>query len=334
MRFDGFIGNRRIVDRLRSKLREERFPHALIFSGPDGVGKRTFARMLAKVLNCRETGPDDFCDSCSQRRKIEAGTHPDVLAVGLEEESSEIKIAQIREVLHSLWMRPVEGTNKIYIIDPAEAMNAAAANALLKGLEEPPENSYFMLLSSNPQSLLVTVRSRSQSYTFAPLTMEEMRQFGGEELALRWSRGSIGTLRTLDLGALQERRRQALRFLETAIGAKEEEFRELIAASGNLSRSKDEFESNTAMLASLLEDVLYLQENLKERIVNVDTVEELQRLSDSLSTDQLFRVVQFLRTIEVFVHNYGNRQLLTDVLATTSNANLGKFAHDIPVKSR
>jgi DNA polymerase III delta' subunit len=334
MRFDSFIGNPRVVERIRTKLREGRFPHALIFSGAEGVGKRTFALMLAKALNCRQGEADDFCDSCSQCRKIDSGTHPDVVMVGVEEEASEIKIAQIRDVLHVLELRPLEGVNKVFIIDPADAMNAASANALLKGLEEPPENSYFILLSSNPHSLMVTVRSRSQSYAFTPLTLDELRQFGGEELALRWARGSIGTLKTLDLTAVKERRSQSLRFLETAIGAKEEDFRDLMAASGNLARAKNDFDSNIGMLAVLLEDVLYLQQGLKERIVNVDIVRDLQLLAASLSTQQCIRIGEFLRTIEVHANNYGNRQMLVDVLGVTSNAALGKFANDITVKSR
>jgi DNA polymerase-3 subunit delta' len=334
MRFDAFIGNRPIVDRLRRKLREGRFPHALIFGGPEGVGKRSFALMLAKALNCRESDADDFCDSCSQCRKIDAGTHPDVVMVGLEEEASEIKIAQIRDLLHVLELRPLEGINKVFIIDPADAMNTAAANALLKGLEEPPDNSYFILLSSNPHSLMVTVRSRSQSYAFTPLTLDELRQFGGEELALRWSRGSIGTLKTLDLAALKERRHQALRFLETAINAKEADFRELIAASGNLARAKNDFDSNIGMLAVMLEDVLFVKEGLHDRIANIDMAQDLRLLAAALSTEQCIRVGEFLRTIEVHANNYGNRQMLVDVLGVTSNAALAQFANDFPIKSR
>jgi DNA polymerase-3 subunit delta' len=223
MRFDDFIGNRKVIDRLRMKLREGRFPHALIFTGPEGVGKRTCALMLAKALNCGQGGPDGFCDECTQCRKIDAGTHPDVMTLGLEEEASEIKIAQIRDLLQTLGLRPLEGANKVFIIDPAEAMNAASANALLKGLEEPPDNSYFILLSPNPQSLLITVRSRSQTYPFIPLSPTEMKAFSDDELALRWSRGSIGNLKTLDLAALRQRRQTALDFLETAARATDED---------------------------------------------------------------------------------------------------------------
>jgi DNA polymerase-3 subunit delta' len=334
MRFKDFIGNAKVVERLRNKLRQGRFPHALIFSGPEGVGKRTCALMLAKALNCLESGPDDFCDACNQCRKINTGVHPDVLMIGLEEDAAEIKIPQIRELLVTLGLRALEGSHKIFIIDPADAMNLSAANALLKGLEEPPEDSHFVLLSSSPQALPVTVRSRCQTYAFAPLTLEEMRGFGGEELALRWSRGSIGTLKTLDLPALRERRESALEFLETAVRARDDQLRDLISVSADLARSKNEFEPNMSMIAVVLEDLLYIREGLHKRIVNVDLESRLRKLAEEFSSTQFVRIAEFLRTIEVHLNNYGNRVMLTDVLALTSNAALAKIANDNIRKSR
>jgi len=334
VRFDEFIGNARVVDRLRHKLREGRFPHALILAGPDGVGKRTCALSLAKALNCPERGSDDFCDACNACRKIDAGIHPDVLMIGVEEDASDIKIAQIRSLLQTLGLRPLEGAHKVFIIDPADAMNDSAANALLKGLEEPPEDSHFMLLSSSPQSLLTTVRSRCQTYPFVPLTLGEMRKFGGEELALRWSRGSIGSLKSIDLPALRQRRDLALNFLETAIRAKEEQFRDLLAASGDLARSKNDFDSNMNTLSVLLEDLLYITEGLSQHIVNVDLEPRLKKLAESLTTDQLSRTAEFLRTIEVYLRTHVNRQMLTDALAVASNVGVSKIANDNPGKSR
>jgi DNA polymerase-3 subunit delta' len=334
MRFADFVGNTQQIERLRSKLREGRFPHALIFAGPEGVGKRTCALMFAKALNCQEAGPDDFCDKCVQCRKINAGVHADVLKIGLEEDASEIKIAQVRDLLQLLELRPLEGTHKVFIIEPADAMNPSAANALLKGLEEPPEESHFILLTTNLQALLLTIRSRCQTYTFTPLSLQEMRRFGSDELALRWSRGSIGVLKSLDLDALRRRREVAVDFLETAVRAREENFRDLIGASSDLARSKSDFETNMDTVAVLLEDLLYINEGLPERIVNVDLAGRLQALAKDLPTGQFVRMAEFLRTIEIHLNTYGNRQMLTDVLALTSNAALGKIANDNASKSR
>src|SRR6185369_8286366 len=244
MRFDSFIGNYKVIERLRAKLREGRFPHGLIFSGPEGVGKHTCALIVAKALNCTNASAGDCCDECSSCRKIDAGTHPDIMTISLEEEASQIKIGQIRQVLGLLQLQPLEGRNKVFIIDPADLLNAEAANALLKALEEPPENSFFILITVNVHELLVTVRSRCQVYNFTPLTLDEIRKHGiTDELAVRWSRGSIGRARSIDMAQLKSEREIVLDFLETVVSAKEEQFQDLIAASADIGRAKQEFES-------------------------------------------------------------------------------------------
>jgi len=339
MRFDDFIGNRTILARLRTRLREGRFPHGLLFGGPEGVGKRTAAVMFAKALNCSEAESGDFCDACAQCRKIDAGVHADVVLVRPEEEGSAIKIAQIRDLLETLALRPLEGKHKVYIIDPADAMNDAASNALLKGLEEPPDDTSFMLVSSNPQALLATVRSRCQTYPFGPLTLEELRSFGSDELALRWARGSIGFLKALDLPVLHQRRDAALEFLETAIHAKEDQFAEVISASADLSRSKAEFEPHLNAMAVLMEDLLYIREGATGRIVNIDLEARLRKLAADMPAEQFTRVADFLRTIEINLERNVNRQVLTDSLSLAANltmykVNADKIGNDNPAKSR
>ena len=116
----------------------------------------------------------------------------------MDDDATQIKIAQIRDLLSMLNLQPLEGRNKVFILDPAEALNAEAANAILKGLEEPPENTFFILITVNVHELLLTVRSRCQIYNFLPLALAEIRQHGiTDELLLRWSRGSIGRARSL-----------------------------------------------------------------------------------------------------------------------------------------
>jgi DNA polymerase III gamma/tau subunit len=171
----------------------------------------------------------------------------------------------------------------------------------------------------------VTVRSRSQTYPFIPLTLEELRHFGDDELALRWSRGSIGTLKTLDLDALRERRQTALEFLQIAARSGDDEFRNLIGVSADISRSKNDFEGNMNTMAVLVEDLLYLREGLADKITNIDIEKELSQLANEIPAPQFLRIADFLRTIEIHSNNYGNRQMLTDVLALTANASVAKW---------
>jgi len=320
MRFESFIGNRKIIERLRRKLREGRFPHGLIFSGPEGVGKHTCALMLAKALNCTNAEPGDFCDTCPNCRKIDSGTHPDLVMVSLEDDATMIKIEQIRHVLGLLELHPLEGRNKIFIIDPANLVNTGAANALLKGLEEPPENSFFILITVNVHELLLTVRSRCQVYNFTPLTLDEIRQHGiTDELAVRWSQGSIGRALALDMTRLKGEREVVMDFLETVVGATEEHFQDLLAVSAELGRAKQEFESRMDLLAVLIADVFYLKEGVGDKLVNIDLKDRLQKVAGKISDDRMIQMAEFLRLVELSLKTNVNRQMLMDALAVTGN---------------
>jgi DNA polymerase-3 subunit delta' len=326
MHFDAFIGNRKVVDRLRGKLREGRFPHGLIFSGPEGVGKRTFALMIAKALNCTKAQPGDFCDECSSCRKISSEVHPDVVKITVEEDATQIKIAQIRRVLGVLELQPLEGRNKVFIVDPSDLLNIEAANALLKGLEEPPEKSFFILLTVNVHELLLTVRSRCQVYHFTPLSIDELRRHGvTDELAARWSQGSIGRARAMDAERVKNERETLMGFLETVVNAREEEFQDLMAASAELGRAKQDFDHHMEILTVLVGDLLYLKEGMPDRVVNLDARERLDRLASSVSIERLLKTAEFLRFVESALKSNVNRQMMTDVLALIANETTAKW---------
>ena len=133
-------GHDRIVTLLRSNLRNGRFPHAFLFVGPDGVGKRTFARKLAQALLC-ERNPEallDPCEACPGCVQAAAGTHPDLLEVARPEDRQELPIRVIRDLCAEFSLKPGRGIRKVAIVDDVDDMNDEAANAFLKTLEEPP----------------------------------------------------------------------------------------------------------------------------------------------------------------------------------------------------
>ena len=212
MGFADFLGNERVVTALRGMLASERVPHAMLFSGPRGVGKFTLARMFAQAANC-ERLPDDFCGECDPCRKIgrladvgplvEAGlsqrgerpdaatvervpllleTHPDVWAivpdpVRLKEPVARpvLHVGQLRAVQRAAYFRP-QGRRRVFLIDGAETMRWDLANIFLKILEEPPESATLVLLAPNPHQLLPTIRSRCMQFSFTPLGAEEVEQ--------------------------------------------------------------------------------------------------------------------------------------------------------------
>ncbi|HET9131193.1 MAG TPA: DNA polymerase III subunit delta' [Terriglobia bacterium] len=339
MAFDSFIGNRKNIERLQVKLRQGRFPHGLLFSGPEGIGKRTCALMVAKALNCANAADGEFCGACSQCHKIDAGTHPDVIHIGLEEEASEIKIAQVREATRMLDFRPLEGRSKVFIIDPANLLNISSANALLKALEEPPDNSYFILITNNLHALLPTIRSRCQSYAFTPLSLDELRKYGTlqgsiDELTLRWSRGSIGTFQTLDAAALKLQREVILSFIETAVLSGQEEFRDLLSAAKEVAGTRQDFETHLELIGVVLTDLLYLKQGRSDSIINYDIRERLEKLVEQVTVETLIRLAEFLRLMELSLKTHVNRSMLTEVLALSGNLALSKILDDIPMRSR
>ena len=155
MAFESLLGNERIKQNLTAAAQKNRFAHFYLISGPKGSGKHTLAKLLSGALMCEsERRP---CGSCAACRKIMAGTHPDFITVD-DPEHKNVAVRIIREARESIFVRPNEGSRKIYLF-PQE-MGIEGQNALLKVLEEPPSYGVFIILSDNPEKLLQTVRSR------------------------------------------------------------------------------------------------------------------------------------------------------------------------------
>lgn len=174
-------GHREPIEMFRRSIRRNRLCHGYLFVGPSGIGKRKFAELLAQCLFCQRHADAELeaCGACSGCKPFLAGAHPDFLAVGCPAGKRELPIELFvgtRErrgkegLCYELSLRPMAGHRRIALIDDADLMNEASANALLKTLEEPPENSLLILIASNLDSLLPTIRSRCQLVRFAPLS--------------------------------------------------------------------------------------------------------------------------------------------------------------------
>ena len=176
------------IGTLRRAIDAQRVPHAYLFDGPEGVGKKSTARAWAAALNC-ESRSGDACENCESCRKISQDVHPDVRVLGLPEGKARIPIELVREAERWLALPPHEGRAKVLILDPADQMSAAAANALLKTLEEPRAGSYLVLVTAAASSLLPTVRSRCHRLAFRPLSEETvdrlLRERGRDEETAR-----------------------------------------------------------------------------------------------------------------------------------------------------
>src|SRR6185369_3407362 len=204
--FTDFHGNSDVVHRLREMLARDRFPQAVILSGPAGSGKYTLALMLAKAIYCLSPittdGLPDFCGKCSnclriaesedlgarfeeaveareglretdkKETRIFVQTHPDVLVIPPDPPQLMIKVDQVRRVTETIYFRPAEARERVYLFTDSAFMKEAA-NALLKVLEEPPEFATIFLLTENAGELLPTIRSRAMIVTLAALPAAE-----------------------------------------------------------------------------------------------------------------------------------------------------------------
>ena len=166
--------------RVERDIRAARVPHALLLRGPAGGGKALFAARLAAALLCRSDEPP--CGECDACRLCAAGSHPDRLDVAVAEDRREIVVDQIRGLIHAVGLTARFGGRKVVVVGPAEQMNRHAANTLLKTLEEPPGETVFLLVSSNPALLLATIRSRCQTIDFPA---------ADPGAALEWLRGRV-----------------------------------------------------------------------------------------------------------------------------------------------
>src|SRR6266481_8071211 len=244
MSFSSFHGNSDTVRQIRDMLARKRFPHGVVLAGPAGSGKYTLATMVARAMNCLEQpitdGLPDYCGKCSNclriaqledldarcAEAIEARdglketekketrlfiqTHPDVLVIPPDPPQMMIKVDQVRHVIDSIYFRPSEARERVFIFTDSAFMKEAA-NSLLKVLEEPPDFATIFLLSENPGELLPTIRSRSMVFPLGALSVEEVDRYLEKHrpewkppqraLVARLCEGALGRARTFDLDA-------------------------------------------------------------------------------------------------------------------------------------
>lgn len=166
-------GHEQIKNDLRQLLAEKRLPHALLFTGIEGIGKNLTANVLAKVLFC--SGEEKPCNICPSCRAFDAQNHPDFYYLEPEGKANNIKIEQIRQMQPQIALSPYLADKRVVIINDAETMNEAAENSLLKTLEEPTGDVVFILVTANKDLLLPTILSRCMKLYFAPLSEDEIK---------------------------------------------------------------------------------------------------------------------------------------------------------------
>ncbi len=330
MPFLDIAGHKPILKLLTSAIVRDSLPQSLLFSGPDGVGKFAVAMAVAQAVNCpQRTAEGDSCGKCASCTRIARGVHGDVILVEPGDNGS-IKIEQIREALEHVNYRPFEARRRVVIIDHADAAGGHAQDALLKRLEEPSSASMFILLSSQSDLLLPTVRSRCYQLRFAPLSDADVvrvlvARHGLSEPDARASAaisdGSIGQALARNAGELTDARDVAFELLSTA-AATDQPMRRLAvaktAAASPSSRVKDRdaLAARLEAAASFLRDIQILVAGGDASLLaNADMAKEIGTLTRAFDRERGLQAFAAIERALTALNRQANTKIVADWVA-------------------
>ena len=303
-------------------------PPSLIFAGPEGVGKRMAAVALAQFFNCPKRTENDSCGTCPSCARIARRVHADVLLIE-PGETGAIKIDQVRDAIERAAYRPFEGRRRVVIVDGAEAMNVEAQNALLKTLEEPPAASTFVLVTSKPDVLLPTVRSRCQRLRFGRLSPADVaavlmrdHDFAPTDAhaAASLSDGSIGAAIEGATEEFVEAREAAAGLLEIVAASSDPRRRldgaKALSGAARGGSDRDELARRLRALSSILRDLGVLISRADERVLaNADLRPLLQRLQRSFDGDRALRAFAAVDSALAALDRNASPKIVADWLA-------------------
>ena len=336
--FDELTGNSRVKAVLKRMLVSDRLPGAMLFTGEEGIGKKLFALEIARALNCRTPKDQEACGVCSSCVRIRRLNYPmrddadewtqiiwtDHPDVGLVVAPKRVlRVEQMRQIEKEANFRPFEGKARVFLIDEADKLNDASANALLKVLEEPPRTSHLILITARPAMLLPTILSRCQMIRFSPLTPAEIESHlvktdldsKTARLRARAAGGSIGRALSNDLVTFTSQRKAMLKVLHALVLNNDRAQLLRSAEQLNEAQYKDEFEERLDVLETLIRDAWMLSLGVdSSRIVNEDLAAELKEIAQKMDPgragDWILQIEDLREQLIVNV----NRKITTDSL--------------------
>ena len=311
--FESLINQERPIRILTTLLKNRTLPHAFLFTGTEGVGKETAAIALAMACNCQdettgqrvEGGPKHephsptakldltalgSCGACNSCRKIESGNHADI--VRIQPSGSFIKIAQIRSLAHTLSMRPYEAKTRVVVIAAAQALNAAASNALLKILEEPPNRTMLVLIATQKSALLPTIVSRCQCIRFNPISRENMAVLLREKHELTtqaagilaaMANGSYSRAQTMVHSNWLNRRKW---LIDEIHGLTVNKIGGLLALAEKISAEREELSETLEVIKVWFRDLIIGRYD-PGKIINQDAADKIKAASETVSVPSL-----------------------------------------------
>lgn len=316
---------------LKRFLRNGTLPHALLFTGVEGVGKRTAAAEIAMALNCADPqaekksrrDPGRACGICLPCRQIRSNSHPDVFTVAPQDNL--LRIDQIRKLIHTLAMKPFSARHRVVIIAKAQTMNPEAANALLKILEEPPQRTTLILTASHRSELLPTIVSRCRQIAFDPLPPEDLQILLADEpgmdkgqiqTIIAMAGGSYSKARMLADDTWQSHRSWILRAagLDAPGELNHRPATVALAFSSQLAEHKDKVADLLDMLKTWIRD-LTIRPYQPERIINRDREHLIDAIRSDMDETRLVDLWDAVEKAQKDIAARANLRLTLDVMA-------------------
>jgi DNA polymerase-3 subunit delta' len=338
--FESIIDQDRPIRILTTFLQKGTVPHALLFTGIEGVGKQNTAVAFAMACNC--TG-DNFetkselrdsraadghsttnrprtinpCGNCKSCRKIESGNHPDIIRI--KPSGASIKINQIRTLCQTLTMKPYEAGIRVVLISDAQALNPAAGNALLKVLEEPPTGTILILVASHTSDLLPTIVSRCRHIRFNPISRTKMESilvsrhgFDPQNAMIIAAMAGGSFSRALHMYRTNwiNRRTWLISELDSLSSVS---ISRLLAFGDQLAKNKDALPDALEVMKSWLRD-LVIGKFYPEKIIHQDLTDNVHRASQKMSTTSLLSKFETIQSTQIAIQAGTNLRLAMETM--------------------